>query len=145
MAHPATAGAIPGSDLDDRIAREFARLDELARDADELAFRGRFLTTECLVGTWSAPVHLTIGAGRVLGTEPGPTLMRSWRFAFRATPEAWAEFWQPVPRAGWHDLLSLTKRGAATLEGDLHPFLANLQYFKDLLALPRGRFKGEGP
>jgi hypothetical protein len=25
----------------------------------------------------------------------------------------------------------------ATLEGDLHPFMAHLQYFKDLLALPR--------
>jgi hypothetical protein len=31
----------------------------------------------------------------------------------------------------------MTKRGVATLEGDLHPFLANLQYFKDLLALLR--------
>jgi hypothetical protein len=71
--------------------------------------------------------------------------MRSWRFAFRATPEAWAEFWQPVPRPGWHDLLSLTKRGAATLEGDLHPFLANLQFFKDLFALPRGGFGGGAP
>jgi hypothetical protein len=26
------------------------------------------------------------------------------------------------------------------LEGDLHPFIANLQYFKDVLALPRQNF-----
>jgi hypothetical protein len=31
----------------------------------------------------------------------------------------------------------LTKRGEGVLEGDLHPFMAHLQYFKDLLALPR--------
>ena len=44
---------------------------------------------------------------------------------------------RPMPRPGWHDLLALTKRGEAALEGDLHPFMANLQYFKDVLALPR--------
>jgi hypothetical protein len=43
----------------------------------------------------------------------------------------------PMPRPGWHDLLALTKRKEATLEGDLHPFMTHLQYFKDLLALPR--------
>ena len=30
------------------------------------------------------------------------------------------------------------------LEGDLHPFMAHLQYFKDLLALPRHDFAGSG-
>ena len=29
--------------------------------------------------------------------------------------------------------------GEAVLEGDLHPFMTHLQYFKDLLALPRLR------
>ncbi len=42
-----------------------------------------------------------------------------------------------MPKAGWDDLLSLTKPGEATLEGDVQPFITNLQYFKDLLALPR--------
>ena len=46
----------------------------------------------------------------------------------------------PTPRPGWHDLLALTKRGEATLEGDLHPFMTHLQYFKDVLALPRQHF-----
>jgi hypothetical protein len=44
-----------------------------------------------------------------------------------------------VPKPGFHDLLALTKRGEAVLEGDLHPFIAHLQYFKDVLALPRYR------
>jgi hypothetical protein len=33
--------------------------------------------------------------------------------------------------------LALTKREQASLEGDLHPFMTHLQYFKDMLALPR--------
>ncbi|TDR85491.1 hypothetical protein [Enterovirga rhinocerotis] len=123
---------------EDEVAQALARLPELA-DAD-LVRRGRFLTVACLFGTPSAPLHVTIEAGQVVEVLRGPVLMRSWRFAYRATPEAWAAFWEPVPRPGFHDLLALTKRGAATLEGDLQPFIANLQYFKDLLALPRGSF-----
>ena len=66
--------------------------------------------------------------------------MRSWRFSYRATSAAWTEYWQPMPKPGWHDLFALTKRGEAVLEGDLHPFMAHLQYFKDVLALPRRQF-----
>jgi hypothetical protein len=63
--------------------------------------------------------------------------MRSTAFSFRATEDAWTHYWQPMPAPGWHDLFALTKRGAASMEGDLRPLLQNLQYFKDLLALPR--------
>ena len=66
--------------------------------------------------------------------------MRSWRFSYRASAAAWAEYWQPAPRPGFHDLLALTKRGEAMLEGDLHPFMTHLQYFKEVLALPRRHF-----
>ena len=50
----------------------------------------------------------------------------------------------PEPRPGWHDLFALTKRKEAVLEGDLHPFMAHLQYFKDVLALPRS-LRAAGP
>ena len=132
--HERTAGTAD-SEAERRVAAAIASLAELSVP---LAERGRFLTTECLVGSFAAPLHLSIAAGRVTAAAV-PGLQRSWRFAVRATPEAWLEFWQPLPRAGWHDLFALTKRGAATIEGDLHPLMANLQYFKDLLALPRGR------
>ena len=42
-----------------------------------------------------------------------------------------------LSRTGWHDLFALTKRGVASMEGDFRPLLQNLQFFKDLLALPR--------
>ena len=113
-------------------------LPKLAASEDDLVRRGRVLTLDCAVGTPALPVYLRIEEGRVTDAVRGPALMRSVRFSYRATGEAWAAFWQDVPAPGFHDLLALTKRGAATLEGDLQPFVANLQYFKDLLALPRG-------
>jgi hypothetical protein len=102
-----------------------------------LTQHGRFVDVDCLLGSTDQAFHVAIRAGRITDMVPAPVLMRSWAFGYRATPEAWTAFWQPMPKAGWHDLLSLTKRGAATLEGDIRPFMSHLQYFKDMLALPR--------
>lgn len=113
-------------------------LPQLSAADDDLIRRGRFLSLECAVGTPATPVYLRIEEGWVAEAVRGPALMRSVRFSYRATGEAWEAFWQEMPAPGFHDLLALTKRGAATLEGELQPFVANLQYFKDLLALPRG-------
>jgi hypothetical protein len=68
--------------------------------------------------------------------------MRPWRFAVRGTAEAWSAWWAPIPLPGWHDMFALTKKGRMTLEGDLQPAMANLQYLKDLLVLPRQLSKG---
>jgi hypothetical protein len=47
-----------------------------------------------------------------------------------------------MPEAGWHDIFALMKRKEARVEGDLRPFMANLQYIKDLLSAPRRVFEG---
>ena len=121
----------------DPVSEAFAQLPALLEGHPLLIEQGRFLDVECLLGSTEQGFHVSIRAGRITDMTPAPVLMRSWQFAYRATPQAWTEFWQTMPKAGWHDLLSLTKRGEATLEGDVRPFLANLQYFKDVLALPR--------
>ena len=63
--------------------------------------------------------------------------MRSTAFSSAPPTRPGRSYWKPVPEPGWHDLFALTKRGAASIDGDLRPLLQNLQYFKDLLALPR--------
>lgn len=135
--------AEPHAEVERSVLDRLLSLPELATGLTERSPMHRFLDAECLVGTFDGAVHLSIRAGRLVAAEPGPILMKSWRFAFRATPEAWAEHWAPMPKPGFHDLLAMTKRKAATLEGDLHPFLANLQYFKDLFALPRAAGRQE--
>ncbi len=118
-------------------ADRFAQLPALlAADADLLR-RGRWLTVDCRIDVGDDPFHLSLRDGALAGLERGPRLMRSTAFSFRATSEAWANYWRPIPAPGWHDVFALTKRGAASMEGDLRPLLQNLQYFKDLLALPR--------
>jgi hypothetical protein len=118
-------------------ADRFARLPDLLPADSDLLRRGRWLTVHCRIDVGDEPFHLNIGEGRLASFERGPRLMRATTFTFRASDEAWLNHWKQVPEPGWHDLFALTKRGAASMEGDLSPFLQNLQYFKDLLALPR--------
>ncbi|MES2031159.1 MAG: hypothetical protein V4477_18425 [Pseudomonadota bacterium] len=121
----------------DPVSEAFAQLPVLLERDAALIQRGRFLDVDCLLGSTEQAFHVAIRAGRIIDMVPAPVLMRSWTFGYRATPDAWTAFWQPMPKAGWHDLLSLTKRGEATLDGDIRSFMTHLQYFKDLLALPR--------
>jgi hypothetical protein len=121
----------------ERAAALFQKLPQLV-DADaRLIWRGRFLSIEIFVGIAAIPFHLAIAEGRVASLQRGPLLMRPWAFAIRANASAWLQYWQPVPQPGWHDLSALAKRGEATIEGDIRPFMANLQYIKDLMAAPR--------
>ncbi|MFI5000882.1 MAG: hypothetical protein ACHQK9_13465 [Reyranellales bacterium] len=118
-------------------ADRFAQLPALLAADSDLLRRGRWLSVACRIDIGEEPFHLALREGALIDLERGPRLMRSSVFSFAATDEAWTNYWRPIPAPGWHDLFALTKRGAASMEGDLRPLLQNLQYFKDLLALPR--------
>ena len=118
-------------------ADRFARLPDLLAADTDLLRRGHWLNVECRIDIGTEPFHLRLTEGAITAFDRGPKLMRSTVFTVRGTDEAWQRYGQKMPAPGWHDLFALTKRGAASLEGDLRPLLQNLQYFKDLLALPR--------
>ncbi len=119
------------------------RLVELANRDPWLVHRGRFLDVTFLVGA-SAPAGtedylVRIRRGRVDEVERGPFVMPRWTFALRADAQSWRLFFQPVPPPGFHDVLALVKSRRLLIDGDQHPFMANLLYFKDLLACLRPR------
>jgi hypothetical protein len=118
------------------------RLGELANGDAWLVHRGRFLDVTFLIEVGQQSYLVRIYRGRVEAIDRGPLVMPRWRFALRASEEAWSTFWQAVPPPGFHDLIAMTKVRALRVEGDQHPFMANLRYFKDLLALPRAKAGG---
>jgi hypothetical protein len=133
----ALTGAASDAQARALVQRLRAALTASADDA-ALARRGGFLQARCLIGVGGESALLTIERGKLaLQHELAP--LTSWDFAIRASAHAWSEFWRDPPPPGWHDLFALAKRGELSMEGDLQPLMANLQYVKDLLALPRGR------
>jgi len=127
--------------VDRELAGRLRRAIRLAFDGDaNLQRRGRHLETRCLIQIGTERLLLEIHAGRPTIAEQIP-LLCSWAFAIRADAKAWSALWQPVPAPGSHDVFALYKRGEMQIDGNLQPLMANLQYFKDLVTLPR---EGEG-
>ena len=99
--------------------------------------RGRFLTADFALVVGATPLLVQIEAGRVMSVARGPFLLRPWTFSITARPETWLKLLKPVPDPGTHDLMALSKVGLARIEGNLQPFMANLQVIKDIVTAPR--------
>jgi hypothetical protein len=115
-------------------------IDTIARlvNADAgLIRRGRFVDTTFLVAVDDADTLIRIQEGRVITVTPGPFITPDYSFALRASREVWEKFWQPLPPLGFTDIFALVKQKLMRVEGDIHPFMANLLYFKDVIAAPR--------
>src|SRR5260370_496050 len=110
--------SLPSGATDAAVTKAFAEIPALLEQSPALIARGRLLDCDCLLGLAAHPFHASIRAGRIVDLTPAPVLMRSWRFAYRATSAAWTEYWRPMPKPGWHDLLPLTQRVAALPEYD---------------------------
>jgi pimeloyl-ACP methyl ester carboxylesterase len=119
------------------MTRMFERLPELVNGNADLVRRGRFFTATFLVQSDETQYLVRVVEGRIERVERGPFLMRDWRFAIRASGDAWRKLWEPVPEAGFHELFAMAKGGHALVEGDLQPLMANLRYVQDMLESPR--------
>lgn len=99
--------------------------------------RGRFVDTTFLIAIDDADTLIRIQEGRVVKVTPGPFITPDYSFALRAPRDVWEKFWRPLPPLGFTDIFALVKQKLMRVEGDLHPFMANLLYFKDVIAAPR--------
>ena len=113
------------------------RLASLSSADPWLVERGRYLTTTFLLDVGGERCLVDIEHGRVVAVRSGRLVMPSWTFAIRAERDAWEQFWSPLPPPGTHDLFAMLKRKQLAFEGELAPLMANLLYFKELLAIPR--------
>jgi hypothetical protein len=104
---------------------------------EALVRRGRFLTTTFLLEVGPTAWLIQIFEGRVVSVVRGPFVMPSSSFALRAAEEEWQKFWLNRPPPGSNDLMALIKRRVLKAEGNLQVFMANLRYFKEVLAKPR--------
>jgi hypothetical protein len=114
---------------------QIERLAELVNADPKLVHRGRYIVdTRFLLEVGADRWVIRIRDGRIADMTKNPATMMSWSFAFRASAEAWARFWEPVPAPGYNDLTSLTRSKALTIEGDLYPYMINMFYFKGMMA-----------
>ena len=99
-----------------------------------LVRRGRYLTTTFLLEVGATAWLISIFEGSIVAVTKGPFVMPSSAFALRAPADEWEKFWSRRPPPGSNDLMALIKRRALRAEGNLQVFMANLRYFKEVLA-----------
>src|SRR5262245_32779310 len=118
----------------------FCMIDKIAGlvNADaRLVHRGRFVDTTFMIAIDDACTLLRVQEGRINQVRPGPFITPDYSFCLRASSEVWDKFWRPLPPLGYTDIFALVKQKLMQVEGNLHPFMANLLYFKDVIAAPR--------
>jgi hypothetical protein len=99
-----------------------------------LVRRGKHLDTTFLIAIDNADCLIRITEGRIVSITPGPFITPNYSFALRASREAWEKLWSPTPLPGYTDIFALVKKKLLRIEGDLHPFMTHLIYFKGVLA-----------
>ena len=113
------------------------RLAEVVNADPAIVRWGREMNDTFMLEVGDTQYLVTVRAGRIERVEKGPFVMRSWRFAIRASAQCWGEFLRSPPAPGWHDLFALLRRGEVKLEGDQRVLWAYLLYLKLALAALR--------
>jgi hypothetical protein len=112
-------------------------LDHLAARVNgdaNLVRRGKHVTTTFLIAIDNADHLVSVAEGRITAIRPGPFITPNYSFALRASRDSWDKLWSPTPLPGFTDIFALVKKKLLRIEGDLHPFMSNLLYFKGVLA-----------
>lgn len=112
-------------------------LEERVNANPRLVWRGRHLSTTFMVQMDEESYLVKVIEGRIASVRRGPFVQPSWSFAMRAPLSSWEKFRRPVPPPGFNDLIALVNHGDLRIEGDMHVFMANLLYFKEVMAALR--------
>ena len=113
------------------------KLAERVNGDEHLVRRGKAVNTTFLIAIDNADHLVSVRDGRITGIRTGPFITPNYSFALRASRNSWEKLWSPKPIPGFTDIFALVKKKLLRIEGDLHPFMTHLLYFKGVLAAAR--------
>ena len=100
----------------------------------QLSIMAQYLNTCFMISTIENEYLVNIEKGVVKNVEEGPFVMPSYVFKLTAPKNEWLKFLLQTPQPGSHDIIAMLRRKVLKFEGDLHPLMSHLLYFKLLLA-----------
>ena len=112
----------------------FKSLIEKNEKRSQLSIMAQYLNTCFMISTIENEYLVNIEKGVVKNVEEGPFVMPSYVFKLTAPKNEWIKFLQHIPEPGSHDIIAMLRRKVLKFEGDLHPLMSHLLYFKLLLA-----------
>ena len=112
----------------------FMKLVEKDERRKSLSAMAGYLNTSFMISTIDTEYLVNIEKGMVTSVQEGTFIMPSYVFKLTASKDEWLKFLQPIPLPGSHDIIALLRRKVMQFDGDLHPLMSHLLYFKLLLA-----------
>ena len=112
----------------------FKSLIDDNKKRSQLSIMAQYLNTSFMISTIENEYLVNIEKGVVKNVEEGPFVMPSYVFKLTAPKNEWLKFLQQTPQPGSHDIIAMLRRKVLKFEGDLHPLMSHLLYFKLLLA-----------
>ena len=112
----------------------FEKLAKKNNVRHSLASMAQYLNTCFMISTIEHEYLVNIEKGIVKNVEEGPFVMPSYDFKLTASKNEWLKFLQHTPQPGSHDIIAMLRRKVLKFDGNLHPLMSHLLYFKLLLA-----------
>ena len=103
----------------------------------KLVDNGKRLNLSFTFGYGNDDYLFEINNGRILSINRRDLQTKSGIFKIHADIKSWQKHWLTIPPRDYHDIFAMLAKKIIILEGDLTPFIQNLQYFKDLIASNR--------
>ena len=103
----------------------------------DLLKRGKWVNLTFTFGIENTDYLIEIINGKVNSIKKRVLLTKSGVFRIHGESVSWEKHWLKNPPQDYHDIFAMLAKKIIILEGDLTPFIQNLQYFKDLIASNR--------
>ena len=103
----------------------------------DLLKRGKWVNLTFTFGIENTDYLIEIINGKVNSIKKRVLLTKSGVFRIHGQSLSWEKHWLKNPPRDYHDIFAMLAKKIIILEGDLTPFIQNLQYFKDLIASNR--------
>ena len=112
----------------------FQSLIENNKSRTQIQIMAQYLSISFMISTIEDEYLVNIEKGIVTNVQKGPFVMPSYIFKLTASKNEWMKFLQATPLPGSHDIIAMLRRKVLKFEGNLHPLMSHLLYFKLLLA-----------
>jgi len=108
-----------------------------ANSNKRLVEKGRWVNLTFTFGIGKNDYLLEIIEGKVISSTKRTVLTKSGVFKIHGERDAWEKHWFNIPPRDYHDIFAMLAKKLIIIDGNLTPFMQNLQYFKDLIASNR--------
>ena len=103
--------------------------------------KGRWVNLTFTFGIGQNDYLFEIIEGKVISITKRTILTRSGTFKIHGEKIVWEKHWLNIPPRDYHDIFAMLAKKLIIIDGNLTPFMQNLQYFKDLIASNRQSIK----